>query len=172
MSQITWIHPTSQNKSPGYSFPQIRVCSAMHRHNKNISTSTGSTIAPLWCSKRFSVLSANGATAPSEFRQQLQLCCANHGTYIMWHTSLSTTIYNTCPPYQMVYLSREKFPIIPFGRTAAAVLLPVASAPPPPPHPPVGSDGGWQVFAHHSHHSFVIIWVIKLEPRCQTLNLF
>ena len=46
------------------------------------------------------------------------------------------------PPYQVVYLSREKFPIIPFARTAAAVLLPVASAPPPSQHPPVGSDGG------------------------------
>ena len=73
----------------------------------------------------------------------------------------------------MVYLSKEKFPIIPFARTAAAVLLPAASAPPPPHHPPVGSDRGLQVFAHHSHHSCVIIWgVIKLEPRRQTLNLF
>ena len=27
----------------------------------------------------------------------------------------------------------------------------------PPQHPPVGSDGGLQVFAHHSHHSCVIV---------------
>ena len=59
---------------------------------------------------------------------QLELRCYNHVTYIMWHTLLSTTINNTHPPNQMLYLSRDKFTIIPFARTAAAVLLPVASA--------------------------------------------
>ena len=52
-----------------------------------------------------------GATPVSWF-SQLKLRCANHVTYIMWHTSLSTTIYNTHPPYQ-VYFSRATFPIIP-----------------------------------------------------------
>ena len=86
---------------------------------------------------------------------QLELRCSNHVTYTMWHTSLSTTIYNTHPPDQVLYLSRDKLPIIPFARTAAAVVLPVASAPPPPQHPPVGSS---TLFAHRSHHSCVIIW--------------
>ena len=104
---------------------------------------------------------------------QLELRCSKHVTHIMWHTSLCTTIYNTHPPHQAVYLRIETFPIIPFARTAAAVLLPVASAPPPAQHPPVGSDGRLQVFAHHSHHSCVIMrGVIRLEPRRQTPNLF
>ena len=57
----------------------------------------------------------------------------------MWHTSLSTTIYNTHPPYQVVYLTRETFPIIPFARTAAAVWLPVQPLHHPQ-HPPLGSN--------------------------------
>ena len=106
--------------------------------------------------------------------ERVQAANSSCAAPIMWHTSLSTTIYITHPPYyQVVYLGREKFPIIPFARTAAAVLVPVASAPPPPQHPPVGSNGGVTSICSSLPSFLCIIWeVIKLEPRRQTLNLF
>ena len=127
-----------------------------HTHLEEISSFVEDELCEemsLFSSKRFHSFSRNNEIG--KWSDACELRCSNHVTYIMWHISLSTIIFNTHPPYQVVYLIRDKFPIILFACTAAAVLLPFASAPPPPQHPPVGSD---RVFAHHFHHCCVIIW--------------
>ena len=85
---------------------------------------------------------------------QLEQRCSNHVTYIMWHTSLSTIIYNTQLPYKVVYLSRENVPSLPLLaprlRQYCYQLLQVL------------------------HHNFWLLTtiisgeVINTEPRCRT----
>ena len=121
-------------------WPRIHLDS---RHKKKVDTWTQTTSEwGLWVHLRW-VHTSKGSDA-SELVEAANSSC--HVTYLTLHNHL------------LVYLSREKFPIIPFARTAAAVLLPAASAPQPPQHPPVGSKGGLQVFAHPSHHSCVVLW--------------
>ena len=138
----TWMLPSCTE----YIILNQRLCSSDRRMKPLSQGPTHTCARPIASNSQQSIVMFHSVLMEPRLRassgSQLLSCGTHHVTY-----------------YQVVYLSRDTFPIIPFAHTVAAVLLPVASAPPSPQHPPVGSNrGGLQVFAHHSHHSCVIIW--------------